>query len=49
MIEVKKGVTGNGFTGIVAPEGFNIQTARIVLKGSYNLLSAKKNAGEMAC
>jgi len=49
MIEVKKGVTGNGYTGIVLPEGFNIQTAKIVLKGAYNLLSAKKNAGEMAC
>jgi len=49
MIEVKKGVTGAGFTGIKSPDGFNINTAKIVIKGAYNLLSAKKNAGEMAC
>ena len=49
MIEVKKGVSGSGYTEIRLPEGFAISTARIVTKGAYNLLSAKKNAGEMAC
>ena len=49
MIEVKKGVSGSGFTEIKLPEGFNISTAKVVIKGAYNLLSAKKNAGEMAC
>lgn len=49
MIEVRKGVTSSGYTEIKYPEGFNINTARIVTKGAYNLLSAKKNAGEMAC
>ncbi|MCX6223939.1 MAG: efflux RND transporter periplasmic adaptor subunit [Bacteroidia bacterium] len=49
MIEVKKVVSGGGFTGITVPEGFDINAARIVVKGAYNLLSAKKNAGEMAC
>ncbi|MCX6320218.1 MAG: efflux RND transporter periplasmic adaptor subunit [Bacteroidia bacterium] len=49
MIEVKKGVSGSGFTEIKLPEGFNINTSKIVIKGAYNLLSAKKNAGEMAC
>jgi cobalt-zinc-cadmium efflux system membrane fusion protein len=49
MIEVEKGVTGGGFTEIVLPRGFDIKTARVVVKGAYNLLSAKKNAGEMAC
>lgn len=49
MIEVKKGAAGAGFTEIKFPEGFDINTAKIVIKGAYNLLSAKKNAGEMAC
>ena len=49
MIEVKKGVSGSGFTEIILPEGFNSGTAKVVTKGAYNLLSAKKNAGEMAC
>jgi len=49
MVEVHKGVTDGGYTEIILPEGFNMQTARIVLRGAYNLLSAKKNAGEMSC
>ncbi len=49
MIEVKKGISGSGYTEIKVPEGFNINTTRIVTKGAYTLLSAKKNAGEMAC
>jgi len=49
IIEVKKGVSSSGFTGITLPEGFDINTAKVVVKGAYNLLSAMKNAGEMAC
>jgi membrane fusion protein, heavy metal efflux system len=49
MIEVKKGVSGSGFTEITLPDGFNMVTAKIVTKGAYSLLSAMKNAGEMAC
>ena len=49
MIEIKKGISGSDYSEILVPEGFNINTARIVIKGAYNLLSAKKNAGEMAC
>jgi len=49
IIEVHKGVTDGGFTEVVLPEGFNITNAKVVVKGAYNLLSAKKNAGEMAC
>jgi RND family efflux transporter MFP subunit len=49
MVEVHKGVTDNGFTEIVLPDGFDIKTSQVVIKGAYNLLSAKKNAGEMAC
>lgn len=49
MIEVHKGITDDGYTEIVLPEGFDIKTAKVVIKGAYNLLSAKKNAGEMSC
>jgi cobalt-zinc-cadmium efflux system membrane fusion protein len=49
FIEVHKGVTDNGFTEVVLPEGFDIKTAKVVVKGAYNLLAAKKNAGDMAC
>lgn len=48
MIEIKKGVAGSGFTEVILPEGCN-STSRVVVKGAYSLLSAKKNAGEMAC
>jgi cobalt-zinc-cadmium efflux system membrane fusion protein len=49
MIEVTKGVSGSGFTEVRLPAGFDAGTAKVVTKGAYNLLSAKKNAGEMAC
>jgi membrane fusion protein, heavy metal efflux system len=49
MIEIHKGVTDEGYTEVEFPEGFDIQTAKVVVKGAYNLLSAKKNAGEMSC
>lgn len=49
MIEVQKGVSDGGFTEIGLPEGFNPAVSKVVVKGAYNLLSAKKNAGEMAC
>lgn len=49
MIEVHKGFTDSGYTEITLPEDFDTKTAKIVIKGAYNLLSAKKNAGEMSC
>jgi membrane fusion protein, heavy metal efflux system len=49
MIEVRKGVSGNGYTEVILPDGFNISASKCVIKGAFNLLSAKKNAGEMAC
>ncbi len=49
IYQVKKGVTSSGYTEITLPEGFDITAARVVIKGAYKLLSAKKNAGEMAC
>ncbi|OFX27967.1 MAG: hypothetical protein A2X08_15700 [Bacteroidetes bacterium GWA2_32_17] len=48
-IEVVKGVTENGYVGVVLPKDFNLTESKIVIKGAYNLLSALKNAGDMAC
>ncbi len=49
MIQVQKGPSEEGYTEIRLPDGFDIKSTRIVIRGAYNLLSAKKNAGEMAC
>ncbi|MDP4209519.1 MAG: efflux RND transporter periplasmic adaptor subunit [Bacteroidota bacterium] len=49
MVQVKRGVTNGNYTEVLFPENFNLKTDKIVTKGSYNLLSAKKNAGDMAC
>jgi cobalt-zinc-cadmium efflux system membrane fusion protein len=49
FIEVTKGDTNDGFTEIQLPAGFDIKNTKIVTKGAYKLLSAKKNAGEMTC
>lgn len=49
MIEVQKGVSEDGYTEVILPEGVEISTAKVVIKGAYSLLSAKKNAGQMAC
>ena len=49
MVQIQKGVSDEGFTEIVLKGDFNIKAARVVIKGAYNLLSAKKNAGEMSC
>ncbi len=49
MILVTKGVTDGGYTEITLPESINIKMVKAVVKGAYNLLSAKKNAGEMSC
>ena len=49
MIQVHKGVSDSGYTEITLPEGFDIKKAKVVIKGAYNLLSAKENKGEMSC
>jgi membrane fusion protein, heavy metal efflux system len=49
MVEVRRGVSDSGYTEVKLPDGFPVDSARVVVRGSYNLLSAKKNAGEMAC
>jgi cobalt-zinc-cadmium efflux system membrane fusion protein len=48
MIEVRKGVISDDFTEIILPDGFDADRSMVVVRGAYNLLSAKKNAGEMA-
>lgn len=49
MVKIQKGISDEGYTEIILPEKFNFKAAKVVVKGSYNLLSAKKNAGEMSC
>jgi membrane fusion protein, heavy metal efflux system len=49
IIEIQKGITDNDYTEIILPEGFDYTKTKVVVTGVYNLLSAKKNAGEMAC
>jgi len=48
-IEVVKGATGKRFTEITLPAGFDLLNVKVVVKGAYSVLSAWKNAGEMAC
>lgn len=49
IVEVKKGITDGEFTEVILPSAIDYKKAKVVVKGAYNLLSAKKNAGEMAC
>jgi RND family efflux transporter MFP subunit len=49
MVEVQKGLSDGEYTEITLPQGFDPRAVKVVVKGAYNLLSAKKNAGEMAC
>lgn len=49
MVEVRKGISDGTYTEVVLPKGFDIKAAKVVIKGAYSLLSAKKNAGGMAC
>lgn len=49
MLEVSKGISDDGYTEIALPENFDMKQIKVVIRGAYNLLSAKKNAGEMAC
>jgi membrane fusion protein, heavy metal efflux system len=49
IVEVMRGISGSGYTQILLPHDFSVDSTKVVVKGAYNLLSAKKNAGEMAC
>lgn len=44
--EVKVGENEGGFTAIGLPDGFDIKTAKIVVKGAYSLLMMMKNKEE---
>lgn len=49
MVEVQKGISAGGYTEVILPCKINNKNSGIVVKGAYNLLAAKKNAGEMSC
>lgn len=49
MVPVSKGVSEQGYTEVIFPKDFDINTRSIVLQGSYTLLSTMKNGGEMSC
>jgi membrane fusion protein, heavy metal efflux system len=49
IVKVIKGISESGYTQIMLPKDFSVDSTKVVVKGAYNLLSAKKNAGEMAC
>ena len=49
MVEVKKGISNQDFIQVILPENLDPLKVQVVIKGAYNLLSAKKNSGEMAC
>ncbi|HMB24397.1 MAG TPA: hypothetical protein VKP08_16250, partial [Anaerolineales bacterium] len=48
-VKVQKGGTDEGFTQIMLPATLPPGGLEIVIKGAYAVLSAWKNAGEMAC
>lgn len=48
MVKVEKGITSGGYTGVVLPAGFN-PASKIVVKGAFQVMAAKKNSGEMSC
>lgn len=48
-IPVSVGDSGEGFYSITLPQGLPSTGLKVVVKGAYDLLSAWKNSGEMAC
>ena len=45
-IEVQKGLTQNGYTEVILPEGFEIPSSEVVVKGAYSLLTKMNNSEE---
>lgn len=45
-IEIQKGVSQNGYSEVVLPEGFETDHAEIVVKGAYHLLAKMNNSEE---
>ncbi len=46
MIEIQKGASEGLYTEVVLPEAFDMNSDRIVIKGTYSLLSKMKVSGE---
>ncbi|MFN8416113.1 MAG: efflux RND transporter periplasmic adaptor subunit [Cytophagaceae bacterium] len=46
VIEIQKGITQNGYTEVILPEGFETTHEEIVIKGAYALLSKMNNSEE---
>lgn len=44
-VEAGAGVTENGFTAVILPSGFNMQS-KVVIRGAYDLLSKMNNSEE---
>ena len=44
--EIRKAMEQEGYTGIIAPDNFDMQKARIVTKNAYTVLAALKSAQE---
>lgn len=49
MLQVKRGVTDNGYSEVVLPVNFDKKKSKVVIKGAYTILTGKKNAGDMSC
>ncbi len=49
MVQIKKGLSEQGYTEIILPAAFDVHTNNIVRTGAYTLLSTMKNGGEMSC
>ncbi|MBL7876205.1 MAG: efflux RND transporter periplasmic adaptor subunit [Cyclobacteriaceae bacterium] len=45
IVEIKTGVTDSGFTEVMVPDGFDVNTP-IAIKGTYGLISLLKNTEE---
>lgn len=45
-VEVSTGVSGAGYTEVILPEGFDMNSKNIVVKGAYDLLSKMNNSEE---
>lgn len=45
-VEVKKGVSQNGYTEVFLPDGFDADHAEVVVKGAYALISKMNNSEE---
>ena len=46
QVEVRTGVTENGYTAVTLPPDVDVQKTPVVVKGTYSLLSQQNNSGE---